>query len=307
MTTLDPRKYWTDQLDDAFDFMLTVRECESNENGEVLDSMIGASSDAGVEVRFSATKHVDGLDRQFYLRSGLIVSFLTAAREMNDRGWVMFVEDAFRDRRMQTKISFQTDVFDQILDRCFWESQSETVSAEFVFRRLAAMIAFCPAVGTHMSGSAIDISILDRESGVPIDRGAPYLEISELTPMSSPFISEEAKNNRAEIADLMRRHGFIAYPWEFWHFNSGDVYAAYLTKNLQCAKYGPIDWDRIPNTVTPIRDAAEPLVSLEEMQDAIDTAIQARRVDTEGRDSVEGWHIGKLTARGRKQPKLSSE
>jgi len=297
MTALDPRRYWTDQLNDAFEFMQTVQSHQSNENGEAFGSMIAASSNAGVEVEFSPAKHVNGMDRQFYLRTGLIPLFLAAARDMNDRGWVMLVEDAFRDRCMQSKISFQTAVFDQILERCFWECQCNIVSAEFVFKRLAAMIAFCPAVGTHMSGSAIDISVLDRNTRTPIDRGAPYLEISEHTPMASPFISEEARNNRSEIANLMRRHGFVAYPWEFWHFNSGDVYAAYLTNDLQPAKYGPVDWDRASNSVTPIDDATKPLISLKEIQDAIDTAMKSRQIGTSGQNLAEGWHVNKKTAR----------
>jgi hypothetical protein len=34
-----------------------------------------------------------------------------------------------------------------------------------------------------------------------IDRGAPYMEVSEKTPMGSPFISDQAARNTAEITD----------------------------------------------------------------------------------------------------------
>lgn len=276
-SNLHARRYWSNQLDDAFEFMQTVQKHQPKDNGDPFCSMIQASNEADVEVVFSSKKHVEGMDRQFYLRSGLIPPFIDAARDMNRRGWVMLVEDAFRDRRMQSRISFETAVFDQMLERCFWECEGNDVSAEFMSKRLAAMIAFCPAVGTHMSGSAIDISVLSRDTGRLIDRGAPYLEISELTPMASPFISEEAKNNRNVIADLMRVHGFIAYPWEFWHFSRGDVYAAYFTNNVQNANYGPVDWDPTTNAVTPIRDASEPLVSLLDIQIAIDAALGLRQ------------------------------
>jgi len=269
----DPRRYWATQMDAAYEFMQTIRKYEPNECGESFGSLTEASSDARVEVNFSTKKHVDGLDRQYYLRTGLIRPFIAAAREMNDCGWVMIVEDAFRNRQMQSRLSLEPTLFEQVLNRCRWECQSDSMSAEFVSKRLASLIASCPAVGTHMSGSAIDISVLDRNTGKPIDRGGPYLELSELTPMTSPFVSEEARKNRAEVTDLMRRHGFIAYPWEFWHYNSGDAYAARFTNGAQKAKYGPVDWDPISNTVTPIADATKLLNSLDAIQAAIDAAM----------------------------------
>ena len=271
--TSDPRQYWASQMDAAYEFTQSIQKHTPDECGEAFGSMTEASGDAGVEVVFSSKKHVDGLDRQYYLRTGLILPFVAAAREMNDRGWIMFIEDAFRNRQMQSRLSLETVVFDQVLNRCRWECQSEQVSAEFVSKRLAALIASCPAVGTHMSGSAIDISVLDRNTGKPIDRGGPYLELSELTPMTSPFVSEEARNNRDAITDLMRRHGFTTYPWEFWHYNSGDVHAAHFTNGAQKAKYGPVDWDPVSNVVTPITDATKPLNSLDTIQAAINAAI----------------------------------
>ena len=80
------------------------KEYKPHECGEAFASMLEAIRDASVEVVFSSKKHVDGLDRQYFLRTGLVSPFLAAAREMNDRGWVMIVEDAFRDRRMQSRL-----------------------------------------------------------------------------------------------------------------------------------------------------------------------------------------------------------
>ena len=49
--------------------------------------------------------------------------------------------------------------------------------------------------------------------------------------MGSPFVSDRAAGNRQEITALMARHGFRPYPYEFWHYNQGDVYDAYLAEN----------------------------------------------------------------------------
>jgi len=47
---------------------------------------------------------------------------------------------------------------------------------------------------------------------------------SERTPMSSPFVSASARNNRKQISEIMLGCGFIAYPYEFWHYSQVEGY-----------------------------------------------------------------------------------
>ena len=124
-----------------------------------------------------------------------------------------------------------------------------------------------------MSGSAIDISVLDRTTHEELDRGAMYLEMSELTPMASPFVEPAARAMRQEIAALMRRHGFVEYPYEFWHFSGGDPYAEYLLKSGKPGRYGAVDWDASANRVTSITNPLEPLNSAEEIKRLIAEAV----------------------------------
>jgi D-alanyl-D-alanine dipeptidase len=169
---------------------------------------------------FSDKPHSEGLPRLFYLRQGLVPRFLAAAREMNDRGWILKVEDGYRTLTMQRGLSLKRDIFLAVLDKVRWECGQTMPPGDLLFRRLAALVANAPKVGTHMSGSAMDISVLNRDSGEEVDRGAPYLEMSERTPMGSPFVSAAAREARGQITALMARHGFSTYPWEFWHYNA---------------------------------------------------------------------------------------
>lgn len=71
----------------------------------------------------------------------------------------------------------------QILEKVQWESSGgggASPPKELFFRRVAGLIANAPKVGTHMSGSAIDISVLHAVSRAEVDRGATYLTMSEL-------------------------------------------------------------------------------------------------------------------------------
>lgn len=273
------RQYWAEQMDAAYRFMLAVQDHPVRECGEPLRPLPEAVRSAGVEVRFSPLPHVRGLPRLFFLREGLVADFVAAAREMNERGWVLQVEDAYRTREMQKHNALRPEIFPVVLQKVRWELGGRDPDLDLFRRRLAALIAMSPRVGTHCGGSAVDVSVVARDGGAEIDRGAPYLEVSEKTPMESPFVSREAAANRAEITSLMARHGFRTYPFEFWHYNKGDAYDAYLSGSAGPARYGPVDLDQSTGQVTEIENAAQPLNSEEELLQLIRAALRPRAAE----------------------------
>ena len=260
------KAYWTSEMDAAYAFMLAVQDFPVEECGEPAVSLPDAAAEAGVEVLFSGLPHVRGLPRLFFLRSGLVEGFLSAAREMNGGGWVLRVEDGFRTREMQKHNALRPEIFPLVLEKVRWEIGGRMPSTELFRRRLAALIAMNPRVGTHCSGSAMDVSVIDRSSGDEVDRGAPYLEVSEKTPMDSPYVPPEAREHRAAITEIMARHGFCTYPFEFWHYNAGDCYAGYLQRTDEPARYGPVDLDPSTGRVMPIEDPTSPLNSPAEIE-----------------------------------------
>jgi len=260
----DRRNFWRDRMDAAFDFMTQIMDQPVRECREPLADLKAAAAQADIEVAFSATKLDETCERLYYLRQGLLEPFLGAAQELNQRGWILKVEDAYRSLNMQRRLGRNPRIFQTILKRVVWELNGQAVDADFFFRRLTAMVATCPQIGTHTSASALDISVLNRRDHTEIDRGAPYLEMSELTPMDCPFISSSAQHNRQEITNLMARHGFTAYPYEFWHYSSGDVYDRYIHHRVEPARYGPVNSsppyahvEPIDNPKTSLHEPAE--------------------------------------------------
>jgi D-alanyl-D-alanine dipeptidase len=271
------RAYWAAQMDEAHAFMLQIRQYPVIECGEPLVNMVDAVRGSGIEVAFSERPHVQGLPRLYWLRAGLIDSFLACARAMNERGWLLKVEDALRTMTMQKFLARAPYTFDVVVERLLWEGKGTLPPVELAMRRIGALVAAAPKVGTHMSGSAIDISVLDRASGQEIDRGRPYLEMSELTPMTSPFVSPEAHANRQAITALMAQHGFVTYPWEFWHYNQGDAYDHYLNRTGQPARYGAVNVSLTDGSVEPIADPLTPLNTYEEIENELNQALERRR------------------------------
>ena len=269
------RAYWTERLEAAYRFMFeAVLPYPVAEKGEPLVPLRQAVEQAEVVVQFSDQPHVRGLPRLYLLRDGQIPGFIAAAAEMNARGWVLRVEDGYRTPEMQKYLGRTPQVFDAILKSVMWELGGRRPTPEFMFRRCSALVASVPKFGTHMSGSAIDISVMHlHEPTREVDRGAPYLETSEKTPMDSPFVSAEAQRNRREISALMLHHGFVGYPFEFWHYSSGDAYEQVLRNTGQPAIYGAVSWDAQTLQVTPMARPDQPLNSFDEIRAEIDAAL----------------------------------
>ena len=71
----------------------------------------------------------------------------------------------------------------------------------------------------------------------------------------------------------MARHGFVAYPWEFWHYSSGDAYEQVLGKTGRPAIYGAVECDPQTLQVRPLAHPEQPLNSVDEIRAEIDAAL----------------------------------
>jgi zinc D-Ala-D-Ala dipeptidase len=131
-----------------------------------------------------------------------------------------------------------------------------------------------PKIGAHMSGSAIDISVFRRDDGTEVWRGFPYLEMSEHTPMRSPFVAPEHIATRLDICAMMEKHGFIHFPFEFWHFDKDDAGMHILTGNPAPCRFGPVNWDPRTNEVTPVENPLELLNPLSVIEKEIAAALE---------------------------------
>ncbi len=100
-------------------------------------------------------------------------------------------------------------------------------------------------VPVHSTGAAIDIRLWDNKQGDFLDMGSfgviwgsnPY------APTFSEQITDAQKRNRLYCLLVACRAGLINYVFEFWHFSSGDRYAAYWQEkepSKRAALFGPI-------------------------------------------------------------------
>lgn len=279
----DARAYWRGQMEAAWRLMDECLRQPVQECGEPLADLRSAAESAGVPLRFSTTPVLPGTPRLFYLRAGLVAPLLAAARACARRGWLLKIEDGYRTRAIQTGLGREPRLFDAVYELCCWETGGREPDADLMGRRLAVLIATRPKIGTHMSGSALDLSVLDAASGREVDRGGTYVDFSLRTPMASPYVSAEARRNRAAITALLAESGFVAYPFEYWHYSQGDVFAACLNPGAGPVRYGAVDADLAGSlAVRPIPRPGDPLQPPEQIAASL-AAARARRRSGEPR------------------------
>jgi len=77
-----------------------------------------------------------------------------------------------------------------------------------------------PAVnkGRHTRGTAVDVTLIDR-MGNDLVMPSPFDDFTEAAHRDSKTMTREERANMKKLEDVMTRHGFEPYPFEWWHYD----------------------------------------------------------------------------------------
>ncbi len=75
---------------------------------------------------------------------------------------------------------------------------------------------------SHSRGSAVDLTLLDMQSGKELDMGSPFDLFSEVSHPSFRGVTDEQYENRMLLQQAMVRAGFVPLDCEWWHFMLRD-------------------------------------------------------------------------------------
>lgn len=70
----------------------------------------------------------------------------------------------------------------------------------------------------HTKGSTLDLTIIDGNTGKPLDMGSCYDFFGQESWVNYHNITEKQKANRQLLQSIMIKYGFRNYPKEWWHF-----------------------------------------------------------------------------------------
>jgi D-alanyl-D-alanine dipeptidase len=258
-------QYWAACMEEAWELMQRLLDYPVEECGEPMVMLPGLAREQGVPMEFPAGKKRGLFPRLFALRESLVEPLFRVAKAMVRRGWLLRVEDAYRPLAVQGQGATSDFVLGTALGQVRWELGGAWPTPEFLYRRLACWTAIVPKFANHTSGSALDVTVLELDTGIEVDRGGVYPEFSVRTPMDSPFIGARAKRNRQEANEMFAAEGFLPYPFEFWHYSWGDADAELAMGGKRPGRYGPVHWDPATGDLAVEEDVLRPLLTVEQV------------------------------------------
>lgn len=72
--------------------------------------------------------------------------------------------------------------------------------------------------GRHTRGTAVDVTLVDRQ-GRELPMPTEFDNFTERAHRNAAGIPSRRKANSLRLERVMARHGFIPYPYEWWHFD----------------------------------------------------------------------------------------
>ena len=137
-----------------------------------------------------------------------------AAAELNAQGFRLKVFDAYRPARaVKQFVLWGIEDLDLRMKPFFYPDleKHELFEQGYIAKQ-----------STHSRGSAVDLTLLEMETGREVDMGSPFDLFSEISHPDYGGITAEQHDNRMLLQRAMVRNGFKPLDCEWWHFSLKD-------------------------------------------------------------------------------------
>ncbi len=172
------------------------------------------------EIRYFSTfnfvgERIDGYEEPIALLTREAARALKAvSNEMMVKGYRLKVFDAYRP-------------VSAVRHFIFWAIEDEDIRMKPYFypeidKQDTFELGYIAKQSSHSRGSAVDLTLLDMQSGKEVDMGGPYDYFSEVSHPDYRGITQQQYDNRMLLQRAMVRNGFEPYACEWWHFRLGD-------------------------------------------------------------------------------------
>jgi len=130
--------------------------------------------------------------------------------ELQKQNLCLKVYDGYRPQRAVNHfVRWARDIKDTLMKSEFYPK---------VKKRNLFKSGYISSKSGHSRGSTVDLTIVDGETGIPLDMGSPFDFFGEQSWFAYSKISDEQKKNRSLLKAIMSKHGFRNYSKEWWHF-----------------------------------------------------------------------------------------
>ena len=173
------------------------------EDGDMVEpdlvELTGLDPTIRLDIRYAGTDNF--MSEPFYRQARAFMqrraaeALVRAHNRLGDLGYGLLIHDAYRPWHV-TKM--------------FWDATPEDMKI-FVAN---------PANGSrHNRGAAVDLTLFDRATGLPIEATGVYDEFSERSFPDYPGGTSLQRWHRELLRNVMEDEGFTVYEFEWWHFD----------------------------------------------------------------------------------------
>ncbi|MCH4551293.1 MULTISPECIES: M15 family metallopeptidase [Aestuariibaculum] len=172
--------------------------------------------DLDVDLRYYSSNNFVGKPVTGYLSNELILTRQAAEalklvqEELQSQNLCLLVFDGYRPQQAVNHfMSWAKDLNDTVNKQRFYPdvAKQDLFKEEYIATRSG-----------HSKGSTVDLTIIDGNTGKPLDMGSDFDFFGEASWVNYAHITEAQKANRMLLQTVMLKHGFRNYPKEWWHF-----------------------------------------------------------------------------------------
>ena len=172
--------------------------------------------DLEVELRYFTSNNFVGKPIEGYHSNKLILTIASAHalklvhEALQEQNLCLKVYDGYRPQKAVNHfIKWARDLNDTINKHKFYPE---------VKKRTLFKAGYIASRSGHSRGSTVDLTIIDGNTGIPLDMGSPYDFFGEESWVNYENITDNQKANRQLLQKFMLKFGFRNYPKEWWHF-----------------------------------------------------------------------------------------
>ncbi|MGH7481318.1 MAG: M15 family metallopeptidase, partial [Longimicrobiales bacterium] len=164
-----------------------------------------------LDIRYAGTNNFMGAvfyaEPRAFLQRPAAEALVRAHRGLREHGYGLLIHDAYRP---------------WYVTKMFWDA---TPAEQKLF-------VANPADGSrHNRGAAVDLTLYELETGLPVEMVSGYDEFSPRAFPRYPGETGLQRWHRELLRDAMEAEGFDVYEWEWWHFDYGE-WRSYPILNL---------------------------------------------------------------------------
>lgn len=172
--------------------------------------------DLKVELRYCYDNNFVGEPIDGYEEEKVIMTTQTAVALkkiqaiLKEKSLGIKVFDAYRPQRAVNHfVRWAKQVNDTLMKQQFYPN----VNKKRLFKD-----GYIASKSRHSSGSTLDITIVDLETGEELDMGSPYDFFGPESWVDNKNLTKEQQSNRQLLQKVMLENGFRNYSQEWWHF-----------------------------------------------------------------------------------------